>query len=180
MIDVVISLDGQDVLARRLDTMGADIKDWSRPLRRISSGLMKTFDNNFQARGGLFQPGGWAPRKPQYSTSTETVRMQRATRFFTDYEDVGSARTRTRRRRIDTWPLLEKTGQLRKGFYGDVRGGDALVLGNRKMHEYGKYHQRGTSRLPKRTILALREADRQFVVRQFQAHLIDTVRAARG
>ena len=140
MIDITISIDGQVEIARRMDTMGHDIRDWHKPLGRISSNLLKAFDNNFASRGQMF--GGWQARSKSYP-----------------------------------WPLLEKTGRLRKSFKGDVRG-DALVLSNTS--PYFKYHQRGTSRLPKRTMMALREAEKQMIVRQFQGHLIDTVRRANG
>src|ERR1035437_6576772 len=99
MVELKIALEGEQLMSRALMVSSVAIKDFRAPLAESAAFLQKTFQLNFEERGGLF--GGWAPRKPQMR---------------------GGAR-------VDTWPLLEKTGELRKSFYSTVSG-DTAVLGN--------------------------------------------------
>jgi phage gpG-like protein len=76
------------------------------------------------------------------------------------------------------WPLLEKTGQMRKSFHSQVAG-DAVVLGNPT--PYFKYHQSNQPRrrLPRRVMMKIDEARRNLIFKIFQAHVIDATRGLR-
>jgi phage gpG-like protein len=85
-----ISVDGEKLLSRRLLNVAYNLDDFSEPLEEINGELQKTFQLNFDQRGGLF--GGWVDRVPQYRAGE----------------------------RIDTWPLLEKTTSMRESFVAAV------------------------------------------------------------
>lgn len=141
-------IEGDQQLSRELGITATRVKDFRRPLRESAAELQKTFQLNFDARGRLF--GGWKDRKPVY--------------------DHGQ--------RVDTWPLLEKTGRMRKSFFSEVHD-DHAVLGNRT--PYFKYHQsnKDRTRLPRRVMMMIDDARRRFIIRAFQEHIIESTRGLR-
>lgn len=141
------SIEGTERVSRVLDITVDGVKDFKKPFTDVGRSMLKTFDMNFDARGGLY--GGWAPRKPQFRGGT----------------------------RIDTWPLLEKSGAMRKGFKSTVKK-DSVELTNSR--SYFVYHQSNTARtrLPRRVMMKLRQQDAQMVVKTFQAYLIELARKA--
>jgi|SRR5579885_1723024 len=58
------TIEGQTELQRYLLGVETAIKDWKPALEASAKELMKSFQLNFDARGGLF--GGWAARKKSY------------------------------------------------------------------------------------------------------------------
>lgn len=80
------------------------------------------------------------------------------------------------RKQTKPWPLLEKTGRLRKGYYDQLQGSDTLVIGNRTA--YFGYHQSNQprSRLPRRIMLKIDEARRNFIFKAFQEHIVNVLR----
>lgn len=74
------------------------------------------------------------------------------------------------------WPLLQKTGAMRKSFYATPQGFDTLVLGNRDSKF--PFHQSNSSRsrLPRRVMMKLAEAQRTFIQKAFQAHIVESIR----
>ncbi len=141
------SIEGQERVRRTLGIHVAGFKTYREPLGNIGKSLMKTFDVNFSGRGSLY--GGWKPRKPQYRNG----------------------------RRVDTWPLLERTGKLRKGFRSHPSS-HQLVVDNDV--PYFIYHQSRASRrkLPRRAMMALRRQEAEMVVKSFQAYLVALARKA--
>lgn len=61
MIELSAELEGEVQISRRLGFVAKEIDDFSPALEASSNTLLKSFDNNFEARGKLY--GGWAPRK---------------------------------------------------------------------------------------------------------------------
>ncbi len=61
MIELGVEVEGEKQLSRGLGLIAEDLDDFSKPLSKSSTLLLKTFDQNFRTRGGLF--GKWAPRK---------------------------------------------------------------------------------------------------------------------
>src|SRR5215213_6715697 len=108
MLDLEFRIEGVPEVSRRLLVSAEGVKDFRQPLRQIGDELQKTFQMNFSQRGALF--GGWAPRKPRYKNG----------------------------QRVDTWPLLEKTGAMRKSFK-DHLDPTKIVLTNTA--PYFHYHQ---------------------------------------
>lgn len=68
------------------------------------------------------------------------------------------------------WPLLEKTGRMRRSFNQRL-GRNYVEISNPT--EYFKFHQSNKPRkkLPRRVMLKLDEIRRRFIVRQFQLHI---------
>lgn len=62
-VELSVTLEGEQQLSRKLLIIADGLNDFSEPLRSIEGELAKSFQENFDARGGLFQTGGWAPRK---------------------------------------------------------------------------------------------------------------------
>ncbi len=146
MLELSFSLEGQEIVHRRLGISAEGVKSFREPLNQIGTNFMKTFDMNFRSRGALY--GGWAPRKPQYRGGV----------------------------RVDTWPLLEKTGKMRRSFRSKASS-NSLVLDNTA--PYFVYHQssaRRGSRLPRRALMKLRQQDAEMIVRAFQAYLVALTR----
>ncbi|QNK82596.1 hypothetical protein [Nakamurella sp. PAMC28650] len=78
------------------------------------------------------------------------------------------------RTRSYPWPLLEKTGAMRKAFFTRIEGNTA-VLGNST--SYFKYHQLGTRNMPQRLMMKLDNERKALVVKIFQQHLLDSMKA---
>ena len=147
MVDLRFTLEGQEVVSRRLGIAAAGVTDFKAPFAKIGSNFLKTFDTNFSARGGVY--GRWQPRKPKYRNGI----------------------------RIDTWPLLEKTGRMRRSFTQQTTR-NRLVLGNSA--PYFVYHQSNgpRTRLPRRVMMKLRQQEATMIVKEFQAFLIGVLRSA--
>jgi hypothetical protein len=147
-VQIVYEIEGERQLSRELGIASDHITDWSAPLTKIGSELLKTFDLNFSQRGALF--GGWKPRKPQV----------------------------VRGSRVDTWPLLEKTGHLRRSFNRE-QGRDWVAIQNTA--SYFKYHQSNKPRkvLPRRVMMMIDDARKMFIQRTFQEHIIYSTRGLR-
>lgn len=75
------------------------------------------------------------------------------------------------------WPLMEKTGRLRGGFYSHT-GKEQAVVGNAMMDAYGKYHQSNQSRrkMPRRVFMEIDEARRNYIIKAFQRHIVESTR----
>jgi phage gpG-like protein len=147
-MELRFEIEGEPQLVGYLGIVAAGVKNFDRPLQSIGSELLKTFDLNFSQRGGLF--GGWAARKPQYRAGN----------------------------RVDMWPLLEKSGDLRHGFHSAVSS-KAVSVSNEA--PYFAYHQSNQPRthLPRRVMMKLDEARRSFIIKAFQLHIVETLRGRR-
>jgi phage gpG-like protein len=145
-LELTFSVEGSEQISRRLGITAEGVKNFREPLREVGKDLLKTFDTNFSSRGALY--GGWAPRKPQYRNGV----------------------------RVDTWPLMEKSGRMRRSFKSDVRP-FTVELSNRAT--YFKYHQSNAprrSKLPRRAMMKLRAQDADHIVKTFQAYLVKLAR----
>lgn len=147
MVELQFSIEGSEPISRRLGITAEGVKNFRKPFTEIGDSLLKTFDMNFSSRGALY--GGWAPRKPQFKGGV----------------------------RVDTWPLMEKTGRMRRSFTKTVRS-DSLELANGA--RYFKYHQSNgpRDRLPRRVMMKLRRQDADMIVKTFQSYLIEEARKA--
>lgn len=144
-LDLNFTLEGDKQVSRRLMIVADGVKDFTQPLGNIGGELNKTFQLNFDAEGGLF--GGWPERKPRYKNG----------------------------QRVDTWPLLQKTGRMRQGFRQNV-GKVTLVIFNPV--EYFKYHQsnKPRRRLPRRVMMKIDNERANFIVKAFQAYIVGLMR----
>lgn len=148
-VELQFSVEGSEIVSRRLGITAEGVTDFKKPFSDVGKTLLKTFDTNFDSRGREYS-AGWAPRKPQYKKGV----------------------------RIDTWPLLEKSGDMRGGFRKKLTKW-SLELYNTQ--SYFKYHQSNAPRksnLPRRVMMKLREQDATMIVKSFQAYLVELSRKA--
>lgn len=146
MIELSFSMEGSEVVHRRLDIVAKGVTNFAPAFNDIESSFMKTFDLNFARRGSVY--GGWAPRKPRFRGGV----------------------------RIDTWPLMEKTGKMRRGFES-ARTKSTISFYNTT--SYFVYHQSKAvprTRLPRRVMMSIRQQDAEMIVKAFQSYLISLLR----
>ena len=144
-VHLQFEIEGEKQVSVELGIAADGVKKWDKPLAKVGDTLLKSFDLNFAARGALF--GGWPARKPQYKKG----------------------------QRVDTWPLLEKTGAMRKGFRSDVNE-DYVKLDNKL--PYFKYHQSKEPRkkIPRRIMMKIDQQRRNEIIKIFQAHIVQVTR----
>lgn len=144
-MDLQIVVEGEVQLHRRLIIIANGVTDFQEPLRSIGTELHKSFQENFDQRGALF--GGWPERKP-------VIRKGE---------------------RIDTWPLLEKTGEMRNSFDEKITS-TSIVLFNSA--SYFPFHQSKESRqvLPRRIMMKIDQERKTFIVKAFQQYLVTLMR----
>lgn len=63
MIEITADIQGDRQMSVALGVVAESLKDFSAPLGQVGHDLLKSFDQNFESRGALFESGGWAPRK---------------------------------------------------------------------------------------------------------------------
>lgn len=73
------------------------------------------------------------------------------------------------------WPLLEKTGKMRRGFKGVVSSNELTVS---NPTDYFKYHQSNKDRrkIPRRIMLKIDEPSAILITKAFQAYLVGLLR----
>jgi hypothetical protein len=83
-----------------------------------------------------------------------------------------------RRKDDNPWPLLEKTGAMRSAFRSRTNS-DSVTLDNTA--PYFRYHQSNQprTRLPRRVMMFIDEQRRQFIIKRFQRHIVESVRGGR-
>jgi phage gpG-like protein len=140
------SIEGDKQFSRRLHIVTDGVSDFTNPLKQVSTELHKTFQLNFSQRGGLF--GGWPERTPQFKKGQRT----------------------------DTWPLLEKTGVMRKSF---LTSSTKTKIELTNSAEYFKYHQSNQprKRIPRRVMMKIDQDRKTFIVKTFQEYLIVLMRS---
>jgi phage gpG-like protein len=146
MLQLDFQVEGAEKVSRTLGITASAVRSFKEPLSAISRDLLKTFDMNFSARGALY--GGWAPRKPQYRGG----------------------------QRIDNWPLMEKTGRMRKSFKSKVSRTSVELFNPTPYFVCHQTNRRRSGRLPRRAMMKLRRQDADMVVKEFQKYLIKLAR----
>lgn len=73
------------------------------------------------------------------------------------------------------WPLLEKTGEMRRGFKDNLGEGYVEIY---NVQDYFKYHQSNKPRkkLPRRLMLKIDQVRKVFIVKEFQRHIQEAMR----
>lgn len=123
-ITIDAGIEGEVQLQRKLLVVADGVKDFKEPLRRIEEEVLKSFQDNFDARGGLF--GGWPPAKKDYGhplledsgamrsnfqsrIGKDFVRLYNPTSYFV-YHQSNAPRSKLPRR------VMMKLDQQRKTF----------------------------------------------------------------
>lgn len=143
-IKLTWTIEGATELARNLQGMETSLKDFTKPLKRISDSLVKTFGNDVFSSKGSAIGETWAPLAQ--STLEEKARLG----YPSD-------------------PLI-RTGAMKGGFKAMVSTDQALI-GNEM--DYFKYHQsnKPRSRIPRRVMMKLTENMKQMIVKEFQDYI---------
>lgn len=138
------TIEGTTELSRKLVGIQTRLTDFSKPLKKISDSLVKSFSGEvFDTEGGSIGVK-WAP------LTLGTI-MEKDSQGYTG-------------------GTLERTGAMRRGFRGVVTS-DQAVIGNDM--DYFKYHQsnKPRHRLPRRVMMKLNENMKQMIVKAFQAYI---------
>lgn len=178
-IRVTGEIEGDKQLSVELGVASNRIKDFTKPLTEIESGLMKSFDLNFDQAGGVFQSGGWPERKPQYGGTISKLSV-----VSTDYNHLTGRygrsflRRETGRERTDTWPLLMKSGAMRSSFGSSISSTELII---QNFAPYFPYHQsnKPRTRLPRRVMMAIDAARQTFAIKTIQRHVVESTRGLR-
>lgn len=153
-MDLELSIFGDVQLRRKLLRFGEKAQDASDAFEEIADQLRLIEREQFDSEGG-FASAGWAPLAP----STILRKLSR-----------GQPLT-----------ILEATGRLRRSLTGEHDPGHVEIVGPQQLVfgtqvPYAHFHQTGTSQMPRRRPVELRETDRRQVVRILQRHLVSELR----
>jgi len=127
MADVSVRITGEKKAIAAFEGMILRGKDFAPVLEWAKKDLQKSFATNFASNGLLV--GGWAPLDPEYA-GWKQVRFPGA-------------------------PTLVQTGELFRSlttdnFSGSIKPNEIIIGTNLR---YAKFHQYGTSKMPKREIV---------------------------
>lgn len=129
-----ITITGDKAVMRKLKKLGDSIKYLPEEMRTIGQDLAQYYAvEGFASQGGIFG-------KPWPRLSTRYAAWK-ALNF--------SGRS-----------LLERSGNMRKGFTFDATGTQVIIYNK---EDYWKYHQTGTSRMPQRVTAGINDPVKQKV-----------------
>lgn len=131
MADIVVRIDvdfREDKLLDKLDNIKGRARDFGSVFKKIQNDLEETWSNNFMTNG--LPSGGWAPLDSEYGS----------------WKSIN----------FPGMPPMIRTGKLFSSL-GNLRGAPNSI-GKKNAQfgtnvEYAKFHQYGTTKMPKRTIV---------------------------
>lgn len=137
------SIEGDVQLARRLEKIGTEVRDWSPAFKEAGEKLKKVFSESVFATQGSVIGESWQQLKPRYL----------AQKVKQGYPS----------------DILIKTGQMKKSFYVNSTS-DYAEIGN--ISPYFKYHQskEPRSKLPRRIMMKLGNPQKEMVVKVFHMY----------
>lgn len=145
---ITFEIEGDKQISAELGVAIEGLQDFSIPMAAAADIMETAVEDNFEGRGKRF--GGWAPRKPQYRGGV----------------------------RIDTHPLLEKTGAMRKAFIKDSGKDYAMVTNEDKKFPYHQSNQPRT-KIPRRVMLMIDDRMREEIFKAFQLYIVTILRGDR-
>jgi len=137
------SIEGETQLARKLEHIGKEIKDWKPAFREAADRLQTIFSNDvFRTEGGVIGQS-WEPLKPRYL----------AQKVQSGYPP----------------DILIRTGKMKESFFSNVTK-DYAEIGNNA--EYFKYHQskQPRSKIPRRIMMKLGNPQKEIVTKIFHTY----------
>lgn len=148
-----IDVDGVPQINRALGVLAKRVKDLRPAWQEIIEDFAKSEETLFQRQGNVGGLGRWAPLNPDYAA------RKRAQGF-------GSK-------------ILVRTGRLKRSLTNPHHGEFiskvrplSLTMGTRV--PYAKYHQRGTSKMPRREPIRLAETTKRRWTRIIQRYLLES------
>lgn len=152
MIQLTGTVKGEAQLDRALSRIISASNDLRIPFEFIGEDFRRIESDQFDGEGY-----GWDALSPRY-----------AARKLALYGEL---------------PILHRTGALREAM--TIRGAPGNITEVFETEarfgtdiEYGSYHQTGTSRMPQREVIRLREEDKREMTRTMQRYMIATGQAA--
>lgn len=153
MYRITIKCDNRRAL-RRLEAMDAAAKDFRIVFQWARTELAKANAENFTASG--LPVGGWSPLKPKYAA--------------------------WKTRNFPGAPIMVQNGALRRDL--TTLTGAANSIGRKRARfgtsiEYAKFHQYGTTRMPKRQVVFEPPLFAKQLAQQAKKHIVDAANGAR-
>jgi phage gpG-like protein len=149
---------GEDLVASKIAGVGERATDLRPAFREMAQILRENATRQFESAGG-HGSGGWAPLAPSTRRRKEGAGLSEG--------------------------ILQMTQRLRESLTTDSSP-DAIVDYDRESFKFGtrvsytKYHQSGTSRMPRRRVLETTKAERKQITRAvYEQVMKDVGRAAR-
>lgn len=134
------TIQGEKQVARILEKISTDLKDFKLPLNNIASNLIDLFGGEvFETRGAAIQES-WAALSP-YTLATKARKKQTSE------------------------PLIA-TGAMRKSFRSIVTSDQAVIY---NLQDYFKYHQSNEPRtkIPRRVMMKIANRQKEMIVKEF-------------
>lgn len=141
---------GLKEMKEQLREYAANMDNWRSTLKKIGKFELREVDANFAKQGAFYQNGGWQP-------------LAQSTRKDRSNKGYSPAR-----------PILERTRSLRNSFEMKVSDNKVEVKSD---SSYFKYHERGTSKIPQRQMLGIRDEAENYAVSQVIAALTKLFRS---
>jgi hypothetical protein len=143
------TIEGETQLSRKLLTLSADLKDYTRPFSDSAFYLKSVFSKD------VFETQGAAIGEQWKRLSPYTV-AQKA------------------RQGYPAQPLV-RTGAMQSGFQSIVSSDQAVIYNTA---DYFKYHQSNQprSKLPRRVMMKIAENQREQIIKYFQQYIQDSLR----
>lgn len=140
---LTVTIDGEERILRKFENIDSFVDNLEKPLEESGDLLIEKFDDNFKTEGRTLQD-------PWKELAQSTLIQKRRL----GYGGKG---------------ILERTGNLRRGFEKDVQKFKVTVL---NPIDYFKYHQLGTVNLPQRVMIKSTSQINQDIVNIFQRALV--------
>lgn len=142
---------GETQFSRELLRVGDNAKDMTPAFDAIHELLLETETKQFSTQGSAFS-GGWKPLAP--STSWAKIKAGLDLRIL-----------------HATLRLRDSLTQPNHPDHVYTASGDEMFVGSKV--PYGKFHQTGTERMPRRRPFQFDDSTRKQIVKLLQRHLLD-------
>jgi phage gpG-like protein len=147
---IEIEVFGEDIIRRRLLRMGERGADATQGFKAIASILRRSTELNFASEGASSgEP--WAP--------------------------LAESTLKAKKRKGQDEKILQATHALKNSLLGWLNSRHIQVITPTEMRwgsrvSYGRYHQKGTDRIPRRPPVRLRETDKRSAVKAMQRVIV--------
>lgn len=146
---------GEKQLLRTFSRFADAVEDYRPAWPDVQAAMEAVEEAQFSSQGA-HGSGGWAPLNPRYAAYKAAT--------------------------YGAKPILERTGDLKASLTGKT--GKSVREMRRLEFQYGTrvpyagFHQSGTSRMPRRKLIDLNEADKRDITRAIQRYLVGVLRRA--
>lgn len=156
MVMLRMEVAGEAIVSRAISRFADHAGDLREPFRNIADDFLEVEREQFASEGSQSTGGRWQPLSPAYAAWKAQA--------------------------FPGMPIMRRTDRLflslttRNSDHIEIVQPEQLTLGSRV--EYGIYHQRYTSNLPQRRVIALNDQIRTRWMKMIQAYLVAEARRA--